>query len=546
MTLSPPGDQGSQQSAQDSRQGDIAFISLLRGLASLLVVWDHLVAGWNDQNHRAFLPLEVSRQYLTKPLAIIQDFGYLGVATFFFVSGFIITHVGRREGQLAFFIKRLLRIYPPLLVSMLLILPIAMMEARATGTPYEFSTYRLGDYLRAFTLWNYFDVPDKAINGVAWTLAIEVLFYLFCLVMLPLLKSMPVAASGFMTAFCAVVLLRAHDLGDRFFLFADVSGHLPLLLLGQATYLLWAKLARGWQFTLLAVVNYLVFIIALRQVHAGFFAPSNSYGVSTTFAYLLFVIAMLLGPRLRLPRIIGFYSKISYSLYLLHGAVGIALLDLLVGRIGFVPALLVALLAVTLCSYLSWRWIEQPSQRLARNLLGKSGSPATNSLSRKAALVMPLLLLAVGAGLLVPVFKKPYLLEAEAGGTAQAGLDAPDELSPAAATTQPAALDPDAVDGTLDAADASVITGWGWNALDPHGHVEVAVSVDGKLAGYGQTNHFRDDLEKAGKGDGQHAFFLKSPAVLSDGKPHQVSVRVLGADRDLMQSPMTVPASVGK
>lgn len=60
----------------------IVFIELLRGIASLIVVWDHLVAIWGDSHAVQFLPLYIVREYITKPLGIIQDFGYFGVAIF--------------------------------------------------------------------------------------------------------------------------------------------------------------------------------------------------------------------------------------------------------------------------------------------------------------------------------------------------------------------------------------------------------------------------------------------------------------------------------
>ncbi len=530
----PPAPRGQNEPPQPKNQS-IDFISLLRGFASLLVVWDHLVGSWNDENGRRFAPLDWSRQFITQPLVIIQDFGYLGVVLFFFVSGFIITHVGRREGQLAFFVKRFLRIYPPLVVSILVIVAIALIQWCTQGGEYLFTGYHPGDYLRAMTLWNYFCIPQNPVCGVAWTLVIEVLFYLLCLIMLPLLKALPVIASATMTLFCAAVLYRSHDLGDRFFLFGDVCGHLPLLLIGQATYLLWAKLARPWQCALLAAGNYLVFVYSLKQVHTDFFPATNSYGVSTVYAYLLFVIVMMLAPRV--PKVIAFYARISYSLYLFHGVIGLTMLDLLVPRMGYPLSLLVAIVSVTLWSYLSWRWVEQPSQNAARRVLKRFGGESTAAAPMSVvywlfrwcvALIAPLGLAAFGIWLALPLTH---------GWDASPVVASIATTQPEPDATPPVVSAIDAIDGSLDIIDSDGIAGWCWDSQHPHARVQVAIFIDGQLAGTVVANVFRDDIQAACNGDGKHAFVLPAPPLLQDGKSHLVSAREASTQKELAGSP---------
>jgi len=97
------------------------FISILRAVAALLVVWDHLAGFGTDQNKVNWEPLNLMRSYINTPLGIIQDFGFLGVVLFFVISGFIITHVAQRESRLEFAIKRVFRIYPPFILSIIII-----------------------------------------------------------------------------------------------------------------------------------------------------------------------------------------------------------------------------------------------------------------------------------------------------------------------------------------------------------------------------------------------------------------------------------------
>lgn len=66
------------------------------------MLWDHLVATWLDRNLVSWEPLNAMRAYLVKPLGNIQDFGFVGVALFFLISGFIITHVATSESRRQF------------------------------------------------------------------------------------------------------------------------------------------------------------------------------------------------------------------------------------------------------------------------------------------------------------------------------------------------------------------------------------------------------------------------------------------------------------
>ena len=63
-----------------------------------------------------------------------------------------------------------------------------------------------------------------------------------------------------------------------------------------------------------------------------------------------------------------FFSRISYSLYLNHGGLGFVLLALLVPALGFPVSLAITLVLVVAVSAASYRFVELPSQRLARRL----------------------------------------------------------------------------------------------------------------------------------------------------------------------------------
>ena len=149
--------------------------------------------------------------------------------------------------------------------------------------------------------------------------------------------------------------------------------YLPLLLMGQATYFLWSRRIRWFEFIGLMAINYYLFTHMVRSVYTTFYPPSNSYGVSVTYAYGVFVICMLLNARIRIPMVLNFYSKMSYSLYLFHGFIGFLVLGIVTqytgfSLLGYAVAITAAFSAGTAATFLVYRLVERPSQRLARRL----------------------------------------------------------------------------------------------------------------------------------------------------------------------------------
>jgi len=358
----------SEASPQATSTKEIGFIQLLRGVAVLLVMWDHLVGGWLDTNHRTWVPLQAVRNYVTTPTGIIQDFGWLGVVVFFLVSGFIITHVGRRESRLEFSVKRLLRIYPPFVFSILVLVAVAALRPHL-GLTRDVPTFSVGEIARSMTLANYLMIPQQPVNGVAWTLCIEVMFYALCWALLPLLRRYPTVAVMSGLAVALVVMRSARNFAGSWFLFSVIVSYIPLLILGQIAYLRWCKAITTRSFLLLSVGAYLAFVYGLRHINTTFVPVSNSYVVSVFYAYAIFAAVLVFGSGLEPGRFIGFWSRTSYSVYLLHGTIGVLVLDLLINRVPFTLAIIAAVLAIAVVCAAAQRWIERPPQRLARRLL---------------------------------------------------------------------------------------------------------------------------------------------------------------------------------
>ena len=357
-------------------------IALIRAVAALLVVYDHFLGVWPEHNGVTLPVAQAIERWVFAPLHIMMNGGAFGVALFFMVSGFIIVYVGQRESRRSFAIRRALRIYPPLWVSIALLLAaygLTHAAREALGLP-RFAIHEVLQsanpvpyVLAALTLGNYL-IGTPPVNGVAWTLIIEVLFYVTVFLLLPLLKSRP--RTAIVVAFAALALLQAIARTNAVVFLVAVNGvYVTFLFLGSLVYLRWAgKIGNGF-FVLATAAFWGLFLYGIAKIVLQPPWTLSGYGVSYAFAWFAFVALLLVDRHLRLPRIPAFFSRISYSLYLNHGGLGMLALTLLYPRTGFVVAAAIAFAAVVAISAASYRLVEVPSQRWARRLTTRPEAP---------------------------------------------------------------------------------------------------------------------------------------------------------------------------
>jgi peptidoglycan/LPS O-acetylase OafA/YrhL len=360
MTEEESSDQEAMATSHNAEKAAprIDFLDALRGLAVLLVLWDHLVGQYLMQSHLSWWPHSVVHTYVNVPLGIIQDFGWFGVCLFFLISGYVITHVAQRETGRQFAIRRLLRIYPPLALAILLAMLLAPLSGESVAGGWS-------KVLWGMTLLNYLIVPQNVVLGVGWTLVIEMLFYSLVALQTLWFRNRPRVSVFLNLAVCAVSIACCRRFGDSFFLLAASIAFIPYLVVGQIFYLRSRGIV-GNGFLMTAVVAaFAVVQYGIREIHTNFLPLNNSYLLSFIVAVGVFVIAMLVN--LRPSRAILFSAQISYSLYLVHGPVGFAVLGLSMHwGVPYSISLCLAIAAVFGVAYALNRLVERPSQRLAR------------------------------------------------------------------------------------------------------------------------------------------------------------------------------------
>jgi peptidoglycan/LPS O-acetylase OafA/YrhL len=310
--------------------------------------------------------------------------GKIAVATFFFISGFLMpltfdTHYrayGTRVGSRKFYVNRFLRIYPiywaSLAVTLLAVLaygPTLMEHATTLRDLTQVRTYLSNALLLGLNqtrAWG----GDFRFNPPAWTLDVELQYY----VLVPFILWMTVWNRRLMTALLTVFG------GVSIYLFFYPVGLLDIdrsLLAWSSFFLLGYAFYLSPRLQLLARCKPLLAIaIAIALLVMRFSAHLNVVHLFATFACMIVSAYLLVLQKNRgfgpLDRLLG---DLSYPTYILHWICTQLIFRWLGAKLGFLSdteefaALLVLnVLGSSLVAYASLRAIGYPIEALRRRI----------------------------------------------------------------------------------------------------------------------------------------------------------------------------------
>lgn len=313
-------------------------IDTWRGLAALMVCFFHFAL--HENNSGRLFP----ERHL---IPAIGQYGYLGVYIFFVISGFVIPfsmakgkYIYSKFGK--FIAKRSLRIEPPYLATILLIILQTYYFSRLWGLPFVFEPER---FLSHIVYVVPFIKDMEWYNVIFWTLAIEFQFYLCCAILFPLwIHRNRIVRHLSLLLF----IFSAWYFADNRFatFYASIFGLGITLSLFRTGYLNKFEL---WLY--IVVCSLLLYNGNTQPI---FFAAMAAFG-------------LLLLPDFKFS--LGTYlGKISYSLYLTHGAVGGIFLMLNYTGTNAVPLFICAIGLSILFAGIFYLAIEKPVQRLSRKI----------------------------------------------------------------------------------------------------------------------------------------------------------------------------------
>ncbi|WGV27805.1 acyltransferase family protein [Halotia branconii] len=340
------------------------FLDAFRGLAALWVVLYHAESGNHITQLSKFLPEWI--------VLVVFKWGHLGVSIFFVLSGFVIAHSLRaKKINLAYFsnftLGRFIRLSIPYYASIVLVLCLMVISSKVKG---EVLVLPSLESLLAHLLYLQEILGLKQINTVYWTLCLEMQFYvIFCLVL---------GLSQKLDDFKNVNSGRA-------LIFVPVSVLAAVCSLQVFNNHLWSALFLPyWYSFLLGAFAYWSYTNVLKPVYFYFYCAVITFiSISdhSLFMFTCVIVATLfleVGRTNRLQiwlnwRWLQFISLISYSLYLVHNPItgatflaGFKLLGHFVWTEVFL--LIVTIMACTVCAWIMWKLVEQPSIELSRKV----------------------------------------------------------------------------------------------------------------------------------------------------------------------------------
>jgi peptidoglycan/LPS O-acetylase OafA/YrhL len=281
--------------------GRIKELDALRGIAALLVVFFHFTMHRPEYNY--FFKL-----------------GTTGVDLFFMISGFVIfMSLGHITRGSQFVINRASRLYPTYWASVTFTFMIIACHSLFLGN------FKPGpdlvQYAGNLTMFQfYLGIPD--LDGPYWTMIIEMLFYmaiwlLYVTRSLRFIDSFCMAASS--AAVVSTLFFWDHDLVRKMIIAIPLFQFIPLFYAGITFY-------RIFNSTLSPTRGYslLVFCLACQILlfnHAGRshkFISHGEYAAVLAFYFLAFVLFLNGGLRFVSNKVLLFFGKISFALYLTH------------------------------------------------------------------------------------------------------------------------------------------------------------------------------------------------------------------------------------
>lgn len=359
-------------SVPDKSRERLAFLDVARGIAALVVLFEHGLDVCFPSYH-----------HLSQ--AINFSLGRIGVLLFLIVSGFIIP-VSLEQGgsQARFWLRRFWRLFPLYWVSIALVFAYCSLGGRHfVSVPLDDSR---GWLINLTMLEGFFNRP--LVSPVFWTLQLELVIYLGCSLMFSagFLKRAALVATLAIACYLALGLGRPFldnkplSPGNRSLYFLPLMGFLAqrytagLLSPGRLSFLV-----TGQFLALLgvAIANTIWFGGAANQ------KAISDLCCNWLTAYTIFFALVALRNR-PMPAVGCWLGRISYSIYLLHPLALALVAPLPLPAWAFMSVLIAGTLLASAATYylveepgialgrkLERRWLPKP-ERLAQPLLRKA------------------------------------------------------------------------------------------------------------------------------------------------------------------------------
>ncbi|MEV4556925.1 acyltransferase [Kitasatospora sp. NPDC049285] len=345
-----------------SRRPRLVALDGLRLVAALLVVFHHYVGygGGPDAAHNAW------GRTTAQVFPTASRFGtytWTGVELFFLISGFVICMSSWGRGLGAFFVSRVVRLYPAYWFAVL------ATTAVLTLWPVLHHPAHVRDVLLNLTMLHE-PLGVGSVDAVYWTLWVEMRFYLlFALVVWKGLTYRRVVAFCLLWSVASVFAGRLpfadYVVMPEFSSYFVAGIAMYLMYRHGPTPLLWGIVLLSWLFSVNQVARYSLGL-SDQLGHPMREMPAIAL---MTLGYLA-MIALALGKLSWLRgRWLTIAGALTYPLYLMHEEIGWTAIRLLHGRIAPWPLVGLLTAGMLLAAWLVHRLVERPLSRALKHRL---------------------------------------------------------------------------------------------------------------------------------------------------------------------------------
>ncbi|MGB6036416.1 MAG: acyltransferase [Cryomorphaceae bacterium] len=315
----------------------------LRGIAAISVVFFHYFERYDQIYSHENLPTEYF------------SYGRYGVELFFIISGFVIFwSLINIQKPLDFVVSRFSRLYPVFWVAMsltFLIVSLFGLPGREATTATFFGNFLM--------FHSYFKIPN--VDGVYWTLSVELTFYLWMLIIFSfrILKRIDVVAllALIVGALFQFKIIALSNLMIDLLLIRWSA----LFIIGICLFKIFQKEANPLTFINLALSLGLIYL---------------TFGQTSLLICSSITLVIFLGTNGYLPflknRVLLFLGAISYSLYLIHQNIGYVIINK--GYQYDIHPLISIFFSIIIAVFLAVllnRLVEKPAGRFLKNAYRK-------------------------------------------------------------------------------------------------------------------------------------------------------------------------------
>ena len=340
--------------AQPNSEQRFAALDLMRFLAAMSVLLYHYVSSYLSPSL-----LDASG---LGAMASVTRYGYLGVNAFFFISGFVILASAMSRGAVNFLIGRVSRLYPAFWVSVILTSTMVLLFPKVA--PPEVA----GQISPRVIFANLTMIPEflgqPFVDGVYWTLQIEIRFYFLIFVMLVLKLQHKV--QQLLWLWLAILVLGEFVQLPWLLAFIFIAGYGSYFVFGCFAFL---GASSGWSLERalgLAASAALCIGHALSS-RSEFITADQTSGVVVPTVMLLLMAFFRFGVTLKFPgsvaRISEDMGSLTYPLYLTHAVLGYMAIRVLVPEVGVIPALALSSLGAIAVAFVLARGVDVPARK---------------------------------------------------------------------------------------------------------------------------------------------------------------------------------------